>query len=98
MFSGTFDIWHWLIVLAIVIAIFGTKKLAGAGTDLGAAVRNFKKSMKDGEAEADAKKEAEALAADAEGKTEFKADPPAAQAEASTTSSASSHASDTPRS
>lgn len=56
MFSGSFDIWHWLIVLVIVIAIFGTKKLANAGSDLGAAVRNFKKAMRDGEKEAEAEK------------------------------------------
>lgn len=58
MFSGSFDIWHWLIVLVIVIAIFGTKKLANAGSDLGAAVRNFKKAMRDGENEAEAGKKA----------------------------------------
>lgn len=59
MFSGSFDIWHWLIVLVIVVAIFGTKKLANAGSDLGAAVRNFKKSMQEGEEEAEAKKKAD---------------------------------------
>lgn len=58
MFSGAGDIWHWLIVLVIVIAIFGTKKLRNAGSDLGAAVRNFKDSMKDGEAKAEAEAEA----------------------------------------
>lgn len=52
MFSGTFSIWHWLVLLAIVIAIFGTKKLRGAGGDLGAAVRNFKSAMREGEVEA----------------------------------------------
>jgi sec-independent protein translocase protein TatA len=51
MFSGTFSIWHWLIVLVIVIAIFGTKKLRNAGGDLGTAVKNFKSSMREGEAE-----------------------------------------------
>ncbi|HEX7381200.1 MAG TPA: Sec-independent protein translocase subunit TatA [Nevskiaceae bacterium] len=65
MFSGSFTIWHWLIVLVVVIAVFGTKKLRNAGSDLGTAVRNFKKSMQDGEAEAEAKRQAEALAADA---------------------------------
>lgn len=43
---GTFSIWHWLIVLAIVLVIFGTKKLRNLGGDLGAAIRNFKESMK----------------------------------------------------
>lgn len=65
MFSGSFTIWHWLIVLVVVIAVFGTKKLRNAGSDLGTAVRNFKKSMQDGEAEAEAKRQAEALEADA---------------------------------
>ena len=52
MFSGTFSIWHLMIVLVIVIAVFGTKKLRNAGGDLGAAVRNFKSAMREGEAEA----------------------------------------------
>lgn len=52
---GTFSIWHWLIVLAIVVLIFGTKKLRGAGGDLGAAVKNFKGAMKEGEDEAQKK-------------------------------------------
>lgn len=50
--SGTFSIWHWLILLVIVIAIFGTKKLRNAGGDLGSAVRNFKTAMREGEDEA----------------------------------------------
>ncbi len=49
---GSFSIWHWLIVLGIVILVFGTKKLRNAGGDIGAAVKNFKTSMKDGEADA----------------------------------------------
>jgi sec-independent protein translocase protein TatA len=47
---GTFSIWHWLVVLAVVIVIFGTKKLRNVGSDLGAAIRNFKSSMKEEEA------------------------------------------------
>lgn len=50
--SGTFSIWHWLILLVIVIAVFGTRKLRNAGGDLGSAVRNFKTAMRDGEDEA----------------------------------------------
>lgn len=50
---GSFSIWHWLIVLAIVVLVFGTKRLRGAGSDLGSAVKNFKSSMKEGEAEAE---------------------------------------------
>ncbi|ULQ47904.1 Sec-independent protein translocase subunit TatA [Flagellatimonas centrodinii] len=57
---GTFSVWHWLIVLAIVLVVFGTKKLRNAGGDLGAAVKNFKDSVKEGEA--DAPKTAEQLA------------------------------------
>jgi sec-independent protein translocase protein TatA len=49
---GSLSIWHWLIVLAIVILIFGTKKLRNAGGDLGSAVKNFKQSMKEGEEDA----------------------------------------------
>ena len=45
---GSFSIWHWLIVLLIVVMVFGTKKLKNVGTDLGAAVKGFKDGMKDG--------------------------------------------------
>ncbi len=50
---GSFSIWHWLIVLLIVVMIFGTKKLKNMGTDLGGAVKGFKDGMKDGASEAD---------------------------------------------
>jgi sec-independent protein translocase protein TatA len=43
---GTWSIWHWLIVLVIVLLIFGTKKLRNIGADLGGAVRGFKDGMK----------------------------------------------------
>ena len=39
---GSFSIWHWLIVLVIVLLIFGTKKLRNVGQDLGGAVKGFK--------------------------------------------------------
>ncbi|HNA81726.1 MAG TPA: Sec-independent protein translocase subunit TatA [Thiobacillaceae bacterium] len=42
---GSFSIWHWLIVLVIVLLIFGTKKLRNIGGDLGGAVKNFKDAM-----------------------------------------------------
>jgi sec-independent protein translocase protein TatA len=45
---GSFSIWHWLIVLAIVVLVFGTKKLKNIGGDLGAAVKGFKDGMRDG--------------------------------------------------
>jgi sec-independent protein translocase protein TatA len=44
---GTWSIWHWLIVLAVVLVIFGTKKLRNMGSDLGGAVRGFKEGMKE---------------------------------------------------
>jgi sec-independent protein translocase protein TatA len=43
---GSFSIWHWLVVLAIVIVIFGTKKLRNLGSDLGGGIKNFKDAMK----------------------------------------------------
>jgi sec-independent protein translocase protein TatA len=45
---GTFSIWHWLIVLLIVVMVFGTKKLKNLGSDLGGAVKGFKDGMKEG--------------------------------------------------
>ena len=45
---GSFSIWHWLIVLLIVVMVFGTKKLKNIGGDLGGAVKGFKAGMKDG--------------------------------------------------
>ncbi|MBN8753893.1 MULTISPECIES: Sec-independent protein translocase subunit TatA [Variovorax] len=45
---GSFSIWHWLIVLLVVVMIFGTKKLRNMGSDLGGAVKGFKDGMKDG--------------------------------------------------
>jgi sec-independent protein translocase protein TatA len=50
---GSFSIWHWLIVLLIVVMIFGTKKLKNMGQDLGGAVKGFKDGMKDGSSAAD---------------------------------------------
>ncbi|MFM9922052.1 Sec-independent protein translocase subunit TatA [Variovorax sp. H27-G14] len=51
---GSFSIWHWLIVLLVVVMIFGTKKLRNMGSDLGGAVKGFKDGMKDGSADAPA--------------------------------------------
>jgi sec-independent protein translocase protein TatA len=45
---GSLSIWHWLIVLVIVMLIFGTKKLRNMGADLGGAVRGFKDGMREG--------------------------------------------------
>jgi sec-independent protein translocase protein TatA len=76
---GSLSIWHWLIVLVIVMLIFGTKKLRNIGADLGGAVRGFKDGMREGGAD----KPAEATAApqvtgktvegEVRGKTEHKA-------------------------
>ena len=51
---GSFSIWHWLIVLVIVMLVFGTKKLRNVGSDLGGAVKGFKDGMKDATAEKNA--------------------------------------------
>jgi sec-independent protein translocase protein TatA len=51
---GSFSIWHWLVVLLIVVLVFGTKKLKNIGGDLGGAVKGFKDGMKDGSTSADA--------------------------------------------
>jgi sec-independent protein translocase protein TatA len=52
------SIWHWLIVLVVVVLIFGTKKLRNIGQDLGGAVKGFKEGMGTANAEADAAKTA----------------------------------------
>ncbi|MEP6897057.1 MAG: twin-arginine translocase TatA/TatE family subunit [Rhodanobacter sp.] len=65
---GFDSIWHWLILLVVVLLIFGTKKIRNLGPDLGAAIRDFKKSVSgDDDAkqkEEDARKAAEQLRAD----------------------------------
>jgi sec-independent protein translocase protein TatA len=45
---GAFSVWHWLIVLLIVVLVFGTKKLKNMGSDLGSAVKGFKDGVRDG--------------------------------------------------
>jgi len=49
---GSFSIWHWLVVLLVVVLIFGTKKLKNIGSDLGSAVHGFKEGVKGGQASA----------------------------------------------
>jgi len=51
---GSFSIWHWLIVLVIVMLVFGTKKLRNIGQDLGGAVKGFKEGMKEANTDAPA--------------------------------------------
>lgn len=43
---GSLSIWHWLIVLLVVVLVFGTKKLGNIGKDVGSAVKGFKEGMK----------------------------------------------------
>ncbi|KAF1044441.1 MAG: Sec-independent protein translocase protein TatA [Herbaspirillum frisingense] len=54
---GSFSIWHWLIVLVIVMLVFGTKKLGNMGSDLGKAVKGFKDGVKGGEGAEEEKKD-----------------------------------------
>mgnify|MGYP001575403280 CR=1 FL=1 len=55
---GTFSIWHWLVVLVIIVLVFGTKKLGSVGKDLGSAVKGFKDGIKEGEDAKPAEKDA----------------------------------------
>lgn len=57
---GSLSIWHWLIVLVIVLLVFGTKKLRNIGQDLGGAVKGFKDGIKEGTTTTDAKPDAAA--------------------------------------
>ena len=50
---GGISIWSLLLILGIVILLFGTKKLRNVGGDLGGAIKNFKKSIKEEETAAD---------------------------------------------
>lgn len=54
---GSLSIWHWLIVLLIAVLIFGTKRLSSMGTDLGGAVKGFRKAMSDAEKDDDEPKQ-----------------------------------------
>lgn len=71
---GFDSLWHWGLLLIIVLLVFGTKKIRNLGPDLGAAIRDFKKSLS-GEDEAKQKEEAEAKRKAAE---QLRADAPAA--------------------
>ena len=66
---GSMSIWHWLIVLVVVVLIFGTKKLRNIGQDLGGAVKGFKEGMGSANAEADATKACDAPAQQLSGRT-----------------------------
>ena len=60
---GTFSIWHWLVVLLVVVLVFGSGKLADIGSNVGKAIRGYQKSMRDGAKEDAAKPDNPALAA-----------------------------------
>lgn len=68
---GSFSIWHWLVVLVIVLVIFGTKKLRNIGGDLGGAVKGFKEAVKE-EEKSPAKVEASASGQTIEGEIKEK--------------------------
>ena len=50
---GSFSLWHWLVVLVIVVLVFGTKRLGNVGKDLGEAIRGFRKGMREESADDD---------------------------------------------
>ena len=51
---GGLSLWHWLVVLLVVVVVFGTRRLRNVGQDLGEAVKGFRKGMRDGDAPDDA--------------------------------------------
>ena len=83
---GSFSIWHWLIVLLVVVLIFGTKKLKNIGADLGGAVKGFKDGVKSGGDSADGSAASAAPAAPAQQVTSKVADPNTVDVEAKTKS------------
>jgi sec-independent protein translocase protein TatA len=54
---GEFSLWHWLLVIAIALLLFGTSKFSAVGKGLGEGIRNFKAAMKDGEEKKEEKAE-----------------------------------------
>jgi sec-independent protein translocase protein TatA len=80
---GFDSIWHWLLLLVIVLLIFGTRKIGNIGSDLGNAVRGFKKAMH-GDEDEKAKESQQS-------KEQLRADPPASSANASTQDQRDSH-------
>jgi sec-independent protein translocase protein TatA len=56
---GSFSIWHWLVVLLVIILVFGTSKLKNIGKDLGGAIKGFKEGMAEGGTAADGQKKVE---------------------------------------
>jgi sec-independent protein translocase protein TatA len=66
---GSFSIWHWLIVLLVVVLIFGTKKLRNIGEDLGGAVKGFKEGMKSDEEKSKPQQDTKTIEGEAKDKT-----------------------------
>lgn len=69
---GSFSIWHWLIVLVVVMLIFGTKKLGNIGSDLGKAVKGFKDGVKGDEEDKPAGQVADQSTIDVQAKEKVK--------------------------
>ncbi len=69
---GSFSIWHWVIVLVIVMLVFGTKKLGNIGSDLGKAVKGFKDGVKGGDEAAPPAQVADKSTIDVEAKEKSK--------------------------
>ena len=70
---GSFSIWHWLIVLLVVVLLFGTKKLRNVGGDLGSAIKSFRKGLQEddpGKLESERKDESVAQAEKARERSE----------------------------
>jgi sec-independent protein translocase protein TatA len=68
---GSFSIWHWLIVLLVIILIFGTKKLRNIGSDLGGAVKGFKEGVREDDSK-QAQQDTQAIEGEVTSKTETK--------------------------
>jgi len=66
---GSLSIWHWLIVLVVVMMIFGTKKLRNIGSDLGSAVKGFKEGMAPTETSKQLKEEGQIIEGEVKSKT-----------------------------
>ena len=66
---GSLSIWHWLILLLIVALVFGTKKLKNIGGDVGGAVNEFKKAMKENQVSDGAEKVGTTIDAEVTNKT-----------------------------
>ena len=66
---GSLSIWHWLIVLVVVMMVFGTKKLRNIGSDLGGAVKGFKDGMASDEPPKQVKDEGNTIEGEVKSKT-----------------------------